>query len=155
MASGKYKASLTFWGKDAEKYAETLKEKGYAPVQTEAGVYALLLMTNGAKPHLDYLRGGLCVATTWNTGPLSHLRTVVEMNIKVGGKVYPYSYDFGYGYSADAAEYMWKDGNYACDCNKRLFLSKVYPEIECPEDPPCGDEIEIIDFEIKFKEENE
>lgn len=34
--------------------------------------------------------------------------------------------------------YMWEDGSYACDCNRRLFFSRVKGEEEDWESP-CSD----------------
>lgn len=36
-------------------------------------------------------------------------------------------------------EYIWQDGNYACDCNRELFFCRMSDEDE-PEARRCGDE---------------
>jgi hypothetical protein len=47
-------------------------------------------------------------------------------------------------YTELAADYMWTEGNYSCDCNRRLFMARALGEPE-PEDPnnPCGDTIKL------------
>lgn len=72
-------------------------------------------------------------------------KTVVEMNLVYKDTAYPYVYDFGYGYKCSSAEYMFMEGNYACDCNLSSFISQSvedFPELH------CGDEIVIKDFKI-------
>lgn len=40
---------------------------------------------------------------------------------------------------ADLALYMWDEGNYACDCNRRRFMWRLlHPGADEP-DFPCGD----------------
>ena len=72
-------------------------------------------------------------------------KTVVEMTLVYKGKSYAYKYDFGYGYPCSSAEFMFFEGNYACDCNLSNFIrekSDDFPELD------CGDEITIEDFKI-------
>lgn len=72
-------------------------------------------------------------------------KTVVEMNLVYKETAYPYVYDFGYGYKCSSAEYMFMEGNYACDCNLSSFIGESdedFPEL-C-----CGNEIVITDFKI-------
>lgn len=40
--------------------------------------------------------------------------------------------------------FIFTEGNYACDCNRRIFLDQAH-QIERPDDfdPPCGDEIKL------------
>lgn len=70
------------------------------------------------------------------------------------GRKFPYKYDFGYGYPLESAEYMWLDGNYSCDCNKSLFLSRKYPDCGIDEDNHwnCGDLIVLEDFKVYLEE---
>jgi hypothetical protein len=62
---------------------------------------------------------------------------------------------FGFGYPAHGVEYMWHEGNYSCDCNKRLYLAR-----ECNIDPDnadldadvvCGDEIQLVNLKIFYR----
>lgn len=72
-------------------------------------------------------------------------KTVVEMNLVYNGVKHPYTYDFGYGYPCSSAEYMFFEGNYACDCNLSDFIRKSnvnFPELD------CGDTISVEDFKI-------
>lgn len=39
--------------------------------------------------------------------------------------------------------YMYTEGNYSCDCNKRLFIARAYQEDE-PDDSECTDKIELV-----------
>ena len=57
------------------------------------------------------------------------------------------SENFGKDYPADSAEWMFTEGNYACDCNRSLFIRRQYGEDAMPE-LKCGDEIELIDYQI-------
>ncbi len=83
-----------------------------------------------------------------NEGQYVRYRTIAKMIMVLNDTEYPYEYDFGFAYSKDSAEYMFEEGNYSCDCNKSIFLSKKYPKV--PE-IDCGDTIELKDFKIIFK----
>lgn len=48
-------------------------------------------------------------------------------------------------YEESAAEYMWRDGNYGCDCNRSLFIARNCDE-DFPE-MPCGETIELVSLE--------
>ncbi len=39
-------------------------------------------------------------------------------------------------------EYMWTEGNYSCDCNRRLFMCRALGEPE-PARDECGDSIRL------------
>lgn len=43
---------------------------------------------------------------------------------------------------AGTIQYMFTDGNYSCDCNKRLFLARAHQQDE-PDDLDCGDTLTI------------
>jgi hypothetical protein len=34
-------------------------------------------------------------------------------------------------------DFMWVEGNYACDCNRALFFARG-SGVEVPRNPPCG-----------------
>lgn len=73
-------------------------------------------------------------------------KTIAKMKMKYNGKEYDYEEDFGYAYPVESAHFMFEDGNYACDCNRSIFLHRRYgDEIQIKE---CGHEIEITDFEV-------
>jgi hypothetical protein len=42
----------------------------------------------------------------------------------------------------ETIDYMFLEGNYSCDCNKRLFLARASHEEE-PEESHCGDTLKI------------
>lgn len=46
-----------------------------------------------------------------------------------------------------AAEWMFNEGNYACDCNRSLFINE-YCDKDFP-DMDCGDTIELIEPRYK------
>ncbi len=72
--------------------------------------------------------------------------TIAKMKMAYNGKTYEHETDFGCAYPEDSAHFMFYDGNYACDCNRSLFLKRQYgDEIE---EMDCGHEIEVIDFEV-------
>ena len=77
-----------------------------------------------------------------------HARTVAHLTLQhPDGRLVPLTYDFGYGYPAESARFMWYEGNYSCDCNKLLFMARALGEPE-PDDPPCGDTIPIVSFTL-------
>ena len=58
-------------------------------------------------------------------------------------KNYTFIYDWG-KYTEDAADFMFTDGNYACDCNKSIFIKQY-----CDKNflkMKCGDEIALIEL---------
>lgn len=82
-------------------------------------------------------------------GTQTRYRTIAKMTMVFpNGKKYDFEYDFGYGYPEHSAEYMFFDGNYGCDCNRSLFLSRIHNEIK---ETGCGDDIKLEDFNIIFK----
>lgn len=89
---------------------------------------------------------GVIIAFAEHEGPNVHKRTVAKMVMQLpDGREVSFEYDFGYGYEVDAAEYMFMDGNYSCDCNKSAFLHRLHPEIL---EMDCGDEITLKDFTV-------
>jgi hypothetical protein len=49
---------------------------------------------------------------------------------------------------AAGIEFMWTEGNYACDCNRRLFIARELGEPEPAVDAPCGHSIVLEKIEI-------
>lgn len=87
------------------------------------------------------------LAISTEEGKYVRYRTIAKMVFVYQGKEYPYKCDFGFAYPAESAEYMFTEGNYACDCNRSLFLSRInenFPELE------CGHEIEMKSFEVNL-----
>jgi len=81
---------------------------------------------------------GLGVAKT--EGTETRFKTVAKMIFVFKGKEYPYETDFGYGYALDSAEFMFYEGNFACDCNRSMFIG--LPEMQ------CGNRIKMKDFVV-------
>lgn len=90
---------------------------------------------------------GAIVCFSEHDGVAAQARTVAVMVLKVGGKEYPYEHDFGVGYPEESAQYMFEDGNYGCDCNRSLFLSRQYPDVA--EIDQCGETIEMVSFKVE------
>jgi hypothetical protein len=76
-------------------------------------------------------------------------RTVATMNLVYNGKEYYYEEDFGYAYPPSGANYMFKEGNYACDCNRSLFLRRKYGD--AVEKLSCGDTITMRDLRVELR----
>lgn len=81
-------------------------------------------------------------------GRHTRMRTVARMDLVLDGKTYPLAYDFGYAFEEDAAEYIFNEGNYSCDCNLRSFIRKRHPEV--PASDACGETIDIQNFRIQL-----
>lgn len=43
--------------------------------------------------------------------------------------------------------YMYNEGNFSCDCNKRLFLARAMQQDE-PDNPQCGDTLKIVELTV-------
>lgn len=75
-------------------------------------------------------------------------RTVVFISLVTpDGSEYAYCDDFGYGYSAGSARYMYEEGNYSCDCNRSEFLRNLGVPID---ELDCGDTIEMKNFFVAY-----
>lgn len=75
------------------------------------------------------------------------LRTIARMKF-----IFPdltevsYTHDFGVDYPEESAIFMFKEGNYACDCNRSLFIEEILSDFDGDWD--CGDKIELKDFTV-------
>jgi len=77
------------------------------------------------------------------------LRTVARMIMCLpNGKEYPFKYDFGFAYEKSSAEFMFIDRNYSCDCNKSLFLSEIFKDVE---EGDCGHDIKLKNFVVTLE----
>lgn len=91
-------------------------------------------------------RHGVVVAFREADGPHTHTRTVARMTFVLpDGAKYPYIHDFGYAVDPSVAEFMFTEGNYACDCNRTLLLSWERPGVVQLD---CGDKVELRDFVV-------
>lgn len=96
-------------------------------------------------------------------GSLARHRCIASFTLVVGDQRYQLEYDFGYGYDEAGAEYMFMDGNYACDCNRSMMLRRLYGEVPGLPPPseddfnvyggvrssPCGDTIHMEEFCVR------
>ena len=57
-------------------------------------------------------------------------------------RIFPITYNFGYGYEPYDAEYVFEDGNYSCDCNRSIFIGLS----DISDDGNCGDSIVMSEF---------
>lgn len=48
-----------------------------------------------------------------------------------------------YGPDVEVSNFLWSDGNYACDCNRRLFFF-AFCEEDKEDDIKCGDDRYVI-----------
>lgn len=93
---------------------------------------------------------GQIVCFNESDGPLALKRTVAKMVLIHDGKRYPYEEDFGYGYPAHGADFMFHEGNYSCDCNLSRFIRRTHADADVPE-MECGETIGVEDFEVEFR----
>lgn len=85
------------------------------------------------------------LAYTIEEGTHVRYKTVAQMTLLYNDTEYPFEYDFGYGYPVESAEFMFQEGNYACDCNRSILLHDRYPEIP---GKACGHTIVDKDFTV-------
>lgn len=76
-------------------------------------------------------------------------KTIFVGTFKYKDKEFILHYDFGYGYSEESAIFMFEDGNYACDCNRSIFIRQEYGENTIPE-LDCGDEIKLSEYHFEY-----
>lgn len=88
------------------------------------------------------------LATSIEEGRHVRYRTIATMKMIYKGKPYDYTHDFGYAYPVEAAHFMFKEGNYMCDCNRSLFLKRNYSDVQKKD---CGHEIELSEFKVEQK----
>ncbi len=83
-------------------------------------------------------------------GEMRHCNTVALLAMAYKGHTYVYEHDFGPEYPEAGVLFMYEDGNYACDCNRSIFIQKEgHPEFPALE---CGHEVQLVRLQIMFKE---
>ena len=82
-------------------------------------------------------------------GVMTHKRTVFVGTFKYKDKEFVIHYDFGYEFEEERAIFMFKQGNYACDCNRSLFIQREYGEDVIPF-LNCGGEIEMLKYHFEY-----
>ena len=151
--------TYSFWGRDQDLFFLELNKLITHEILSTGDSYTILNLTEDLvdriKTHKQaFCKKGYLIVDTIEASTHANYRTVVHMKLIFEGTPYKYTMDFGYGYPPSSAEYMWFEGNYSCDCNKRLFLARTYPEdlgylSDDPENP-CTDTIEVEDFTIEL-----
>ena len=51
-------------------------------------------------------------------------------------RIYPFP---EHGWDTDGSDYIWADGNYACDCNRHLFFERAAGNEPAWNEGGCGD----------------
>lgn len=59
-----------------------------------------------------------------------------------------YSYEIEDDFTSHDVYFMWEDGNYACDCNRSLFLRGL----DFEESWPCGRTIRCLSLKMDGEE---
>jgi hypothetical protein len=133
------------WNKDAEPSIEKDLgiKSGYYYFDTEQE------LQDFEKKLIPYEHLGL--ARDRKHGIMSHKRTIAICTFQYKGKEYVIDYDFGYEYEEESAHFMFEDGNYSCDCNRSMFIARKYG-VDVMEELDCGDEIEMVDFKIEYRD---
>jgi hypothetical protein len=49
--------------------------------------------------------------------------------------------------SQAAIEFVWREGNLSCDCNRAMYLARIVPGYD-GERSCCGDKIELVSLHI-------
>lgn len=78
--------------------------------------------------------------------PYHRLIATMDLIVPSGERV-EYAYDFGHCYDVEAAEYMFSEGNYACDCNRSRCIGEALPDFKELE---CGETIEMENFKTAY-----
>lgn len=146
MENKKYEYMLHVWGgfqNDGNGVPQEIKDlAGYTYFDSRKDLDNFMKKFNPYKHH--------GFAYKIEEGELSHKRTIAKMNLRYKEKIYPLEFDFGYEYPEDSARFMFFDGNYSCDCNLSLFIGDYLDEEF--EELDCGNEIDILDFEVVYKD---
>lgn len=150
---------LRVWGADQEQ-VEALR----TPDATESGQPTLCYWfptLGDRRAFIDRLRasGYRVVWAEFNPGYDddgelidTHKETLVRVTLRLpDGRVGTFVDSFGYGYPRHSVEFMYREGNYNCDCNRRLFLDRhcgfrLEDQLD-PDDNMCGDTIELVSLE--------
>ena len=75
--------------------------------------------------------------------------TVAEVSLLPKGHTKPITFKnrFGIGYPIHSVYYMYKEGNYSCDCNRSLHIQR-YSNHAGFEEWDCGESIELVDLKV-------
>jgi hypothetical protein len=145
----KYEYMLYFWGgihNEGNPLHGVEKEAYYFETEKDREIFLSFI----EKIDRSDSNGGYGLMYKLQEGYLTHKRTVCVIDLKYKEMIYNIECDFGYEYGEESAKFMFYEGNYSCDCNKSLFIQR-----QCDENFPfldCGDEIEIVKFEIEYRD---
>lgn len=157
MASKQY--LLRMWGRDLDQITAL-----HTPEEREDGSAACYWFETAADRQ-TFLTGLPPVLVVWSQSdpgydsegeliePLK--RTIGHVTLRFpNGDLVSYDEDFGYGYPEHGARYMYEEGNYSCDCNRRLFAARYanYPVSETDDEKAevvCGDTITLVSLTIE------
>ena len=133
------------WNKDANPSIEKDLgiKAGYYYFDTEEEKNEFLKLID--KP--IYTKQGL--AKDIKHGVMTHKRTMFVGKFIYQDKEFVIHYDFGYEYPEDSAEFQFLKNNYACDCNRSLFIRWEYGEDAIPE-LDCGNEIKLLEYHFEY-----
>ncbi len=53
-------------------------------------------------------------------------------------------------WTEEGADYMWSEGNFSCDCNRRLFIARQ-TDPDGDSHFPCGETVELVRLELRGK----
>jgi hypothetical protein len=84
---------------------------------------------------------GLGLAMRKEEGVMTHARTIAVVTMRYRGHTYVFEQDFGFEYKSSSAVWMFKEGNYACDCNRSMFIQEVNPMFPSL---GCGRKIKLL-----------
>lgn len=144
MEIKKYQFLLHTWG--------GFYNEEYQKIHKETPGYQFFDSMDDLQKELNRLRkiekelNARCLAMNIYEGWDVHLKTIAELEFKYKDKIYSIEYDFGYGYPEESAMWMFTDGNYACDCNRSIFIKNKYPDFH--EFGDCGHEIKLSNIKI-------
>ena len=77
-------------------------------------------------------------------------KIIAKVILEYEGTEYMVEEEFTGSISLEGIEFIFTEGNYACDCNRRAMINYAYDHI-LPE-LPCGDKIKLLSLKVKGKE---
>jgi len=142
---------LRFWGKHQDRALKMLPAS--VPVEREDGDGDFCAWFANARSREEYL-SRITAATNYITdlkrmdinGPTAKYYVFAEVQLAYAGKLYKFVDTYGFGYPYTAVDFLWHDGNCACDCNLSDMIARHcdqnFPEM------PCGKQIELMDLTV-------
>lgn len=146
---------LRAWGKDQDRIA-----KAFPPdaIERDGNVLCWWFATRDARDafesaihQIGFVVTGAVDGGYDEFGELidPHKRTYAHVTLRLpDGREGSFRDAYGHGYPAHSVEYMWREGNCSCDCNKRLYLARECGIGSEDDEIPCGDTIELVALEV-------